>query len=137
MEALLLRIQICHYNLKHTNNNSKKENILNNLIDLVKDLRPMIELFNYFYNIDLCFSEYLEEHKFDYLKLLSYDLESIAKEMNIGDRYILTNTNGKFKIIDKNKELYIPKIEYVDNSLENMNVEDIMNLPTSLSWADN
>lgn len=107
MENFLNRIEICYYNILHTNDLLKKENILNRLITLFRTERLTNDFMNYLYLIDTdAIINLLIINKLDYLLLLTYDLSIISKILNINDTKKLIFDKGCFRIIDNDVQDY-------------------------------
>jgi hypothetical protein len=102
MENFFNRLEICKYNLQNTHNISKKESILNNLLVILNREKNTISIINRLYSFcPESFTDYLIYFNFDILLLLTYDLLSISKIIQLDDNYIITVVDNKFKIVPK------------------------------------
>lgn len=130
MDRILIRLDIYAYNLKYTQSIKKKEDILNHLNELIQPLRNAQSILSYMFSIDMCFKSFLIEHNLAHLMLMLFQLEDIAKYINLSDRHLLSYQNDQFKIVDNPNIDDQTESDDFDISILNTSMQK------SLSWAD-
>lgn len=104
MNLLINRLDICYNNLLLTNDLDKKEKIINKILIILRYCRTASDLINYlFMSNKEMFYEIIDKFKKPCLILMTYDLRTIGKYINIPDDTTLEYYNNSFHID------YIPK----------------------------
>lgn len=98
MEIFLNRLDICFNNAILTKDIKQKEVVLNRVLLLLRYFKLTMDLFDSLYKINSeSYMKFINSCK-PSLILMSYDLISIGKAINIPDNMYITYTNNSFYI---------------------------------------
>ena len=99
MNQILNRLDISFHNLTLTQNNIKKEEILNKVYNMMKCYRFLTDFINHLYMCNSkVFQEFLININKPSLILLIYDLQTIGSSINLSTDTYLTFYNNLFHI---------------------------------------
>lgn len=99
MESYLIKLEINYCNLINSKKISKKENILNNILNIIKYNRALTDFINYLYcNNEEFFNNLIETYNKPSLVLLLYDIKVIEKLINLPQNFHLLFYDNLFHI---------------------------------------